>query len=289
MDWDRYYLARDIKDALDILQNENGDARVIAGGTDLVLQQRRGERRSRVLVDISHIRGLDQIISEDNVIVFGAIVTHAQAASSRVVLEHIPALAQACAQVGSPQIRNMGTLVGNIVSAQPGADAALSMHAFETSVVVVGPMGERTMELPDLYAGLGICCVDSARELITHIKIRLPHQPQHSAFERLSQRHTLTLPVINTAVAVRMDQANEAIDSARITIGPVSPKPFRAKTAEEALRGAMPSGDLLGKAAQAAASESKPRDSLLRGSHEYRKAMVAVLVRRALERAVYGR
>jgi len=180
----------------------------------------------------------------------------------------------------------MGTLVGNIVSAQPGADAALALYAYNTTVKVREPFGERTMDLPDLYAGLGLCCVDSTREIITRIIIPVPEETAGSAFERLSQRHTLTLPVINTAVFVQRDSEKNIITSARITIGPVSPRPFRASAAEDILVRSTSSIALLEKAAEKAAEDSRPRDSLVRGSSEYRKAMVAVLVRRALERAL---
>jgi CO/xanthine dehydrogenase FAD-binding subunit len=281
-----YYLAKDLEDALAVVDGAKGEARIIAGGTDLVLQLRRGERIAKVLVDITAIQGLDRIERQGDTLLLGALVTHAQAAASPLVKEHLPALAEACAHVGSPQIRNVGTLVGNIVSAQPGADAALSLHVFDTQVRVVGNAGEREIALPDLYEGLGICCVDSCKELITHLRVRLSPERSGSAFERLSQRATLTLPVVNAAVSLCLEKSLRRILKVRVFVGPVSSTPFEAVAAESLLAGAEPTVEVFRRAGVAAAEESRPRASRLRGGREYRKKMVEVMVRRALIRAL---
>jgi carbon-monoxide dehydrogenase medium subunit len=237
------------------------------------------------LVDITRLPGLNRIEYNNGVLTFGCLVTHTSAAESGLVREHLPALAEACATVGSPQIRNVGTLVGNIVTAQPGADAALALHAFPTRARVMTATGDKLMDLPDLYAGLGQCKVNSCQELISHLEVDLSEGPRLNAFERLSQRGTLTLPVVNSAVSLLMDQGDARINRARVIVGPVASTPFRAGQAEQILAGAEPSDELWQKAAQAAAVESRPRSSLLRGGQEYRQAMVEVLVRRALTRA----
>jgi CO/xanthine dehydrogenase FAD-binding subunit len=286
MGWSQYHLAESIGEALGALRASRGRGRIIAGGTDLVIQLRRGERSVGILVDITRIPGLRHIEKQGHSLTLGALVTHAQAAASPLIRQYAPALAEACASVGSPQIRNAGTLVGNIVSAQPGADAALALHAFDTRVRVVGHGGERTMELPDLYEGLGLCCVDSCQEVITHLMLHLPAAPYGSAFERLSQRDTLSLPVVNTAVSLLLDEKTDHIRKARVVVGPVSATPFRAAQAEGILEGEKPQRQLFEEAAQRAAQESNPRPSLLRGTAAYRRSMVTVMVRRALVRAL---
>ncbi|MBN1103721.1 MAG: FAD binding domain-containing protein [Deltaproteobacteria bacterium] len=285
MGWAAYHLAENVREALEALAAAQGEGRIIAGGTDLVIQLRRAGRGAAILVDITRIPGLNRIEKQGNLLVMGALVTHAQAAASPIVRQHITAVAEACAHVGSPQIRNVGTLVGNIVSAQPGADAALALHAFDTQVRVAGRAGVRTMALPDLYEGLGLCCIDSCRELITHLIVPLPQEECGSAFERLSQRRTLTLPVVNTAVSIALSENTKKIQKARVVVGPVSSTPFRASEAEEILQGSEPTMEAFGRAARAAAEESRPRASLLRGGKEYRQNMVEVMVRRALMRA----
>jgi CO/xanthine dehydrogenase FAD-binding subunit len=288
MDWEAYFLPGSLQEALGILEEKQGAARILAGGTDLVLQQRRRRNKAKMLVDISRIPGLSQIVKHGDTIHIGANCTHAQAAESPLLKQYLPALSCACSQIGSPQIRNMGTLVGNIVSAQPGADAALALHAFHTSVTVAGFAGAREMSLIDLYAGLGLCCVDSTRDLITAISITLPKKRMLNAFERLSSRGTLTLPVVNTGVCLELND-DDSVALGRIAIGPVSPKPFRALKAESFLEGKPLTSEVFQKAAEMAAEESRPRDSLLRGSREFRQAMVSVMVRRALMRASHGR
>jgi CO/xanthine dehydrogenase FAD-binding subunit len=289
MNCSHYVLAASIPDALQALTGCHGRARLIAGGTDLVLQQRKHTWNADVLVDITRLPDLDRIELKDGILSLGCLVTHAQAAESKLVREHLPALAEACATVGSPQIRNVGTLVGNVVTAQPGADGALALHAFETRARVHTPREQRLMALPYLYEGLGQCRVNSCQELISHLEVDLSAGPRLSAFERLSQRRALTLPVINTAVSLLMDQDGKGIAQARVVVGPVASTPFRAKEAERILVGQEPSPELWDRAARSAAQESRPRASLLRGGREYRQAMVEVLVRRALDRALNRR
>jgi carbon-monoxide dehydrogenase medium subunit len=284
-----YAVPDDLDDALELLQRAAGEARILAGGTDLMLDLRQGKRSAKTMVDISRLPGLDAIERQHDYISLGARVTHAQAAASPLVREKLPALARACASVGSPQIRNVGTLVGNIVSAQPGADGALALQAYETRVRVVGREGARTMPLAELYLGLGQCCVDSCNEIITHVMVAVPATAQLSAFQRLSQRGTLTLPVVNAAVGLVMDQDGRRVRSARVVVGPVASTPFRSRRAEEILQAAATVPEAFGPAARAAAEESRPRASLLRGGAEYRREMVAVMVRRALEGAWRGR
>ena len=281
-----YHIALNIRDALSVMEKAQGGARILAGGTDLMLQQRRGERKVNTLVDITRIPGLDRIEKQGTALILGSLVTHTQAAESPIVRRHLPALAEACGRVGSPQIRNVGTLVGNIVSAQPGADAALALHVYDTKVGIVGRGGERNMALPELYEGVGICCVDSCRELITRLIVQLPQEGCGSSFERLSQRGTLSLPVVNTAVSLRLDRSTGSIVQSRVIVGPVSSIPFEAVKAEAVLAGSDPSSRVFTEAAKAAADEAQPRESLLRGGREYRKCMVEVMVRRALIQAL---
>jgi CO/xanthine dehydrogenase FAD-binding subunit len=236
MYWESYFLPGNLLEALEILEEKQGSARVLAGGTDLVLNQRRSVTKAKTIVDISRVPDLDRIEKEKDTIHIGAMCTHTQASESPLIRKFLPALAHACNQIGSPQIRNMGTLVGNIVSAQPGADAALALHAFDTSVTVASTSGIRIMPIHDLYAGIGLCCINSSLDIITRISVRLPEKRMVNAFERLSPRGTLTLPVVNTGVSLELNE-EDRVAYARIAVGPVSSKPFRAQKAESFLIG----------------------------------------------------
>jgi CO/xanthine dehydrogenase FAD-binding subunit len=282
--WDDYLFPRSVEEALEMLHGHNGEARIIAGGTDLALQCQRGRNPARVVVDITRIPGLDQIEGRDGHIYIGASVTHAQVAASPMIRSTAAVLAEACGSVGGPQIRNVGTLVGNVVNALPAADGAIALTALDAEAEVAETAGRRWTPIAELYAGVGRCTVDSREAMITQLRFGALEDGDGSAFQRLAKRKALVLPILNTAVVLRMDDG--AVRQARIAIGPVATTPFVASDAGEFLLGQVPDEAAVAEAARLAAQAAQPRYSLLRGSAEYRKSMVEVLVRRALSRAV---
>ena len=282
--WDHYLFPQSVDEALDMLDTRGGQARIIAGGTDLAIQSQRGRVQSRVMVDITRIPDLDRIDEKDGYIHVGARVTHAEVAASPLIRARAGVLAEACGSVGGPQIRNVGTLVGNVVNALPAADGAIALFALGAEAEVAERTGRRWMPMADLYGGVGQSTVDSSKAMITQLRFRALADGDGSAFERLAKRKALILPILNAGVVVRMDDS--AVTSARIAIGPVATTPFVAFEAAEHLVGRAPDGAAAAQAAKLASEAAQPRYSLLRGSAEYRKAMVEVLVRRALMRAL---
>ena len=282
--WDDYLFPQSVEEALDMLKARGGDARIIAGGTDLALQRQHGRSPATVVVDITRIPGLDQIEERDGHIYLGARVTHAQVAASPLIRSRAGVLAEACGSVGGPQIRNVGTLVGNVVNALPAADGAIGLTALDAQAEVTERTGRRWTPMADLYVGVGRCTVDSCQAMITQLRFKALSEGEGSAFERLAKRKALILPILNAAVVVGQDGG--AIQSARIAIGPVATTPFVATAAAEWLLGQAPDAAAAANAAKLAAQAAEPRYSLLRGSAEYRKSMVEVLVRRALTRAL---
>ncbi|MBE3580551.1 MAG: FAD binding domain-containing protein [Thermoanaerobacteraceae bacterium] len=260
------------------------EARIIAGGTDLMVDVKDKRLHPRVLVDITRIPGVDLIAEEGDNIILGGGVTHARAASSELVREKLAALAEAAASVGSPQIRNVGTLAGNVVNAQPAADGAVALVALGAEAEIIGPGGTRRVPVEELYEGVGRSRVDSARELLWRFLVPKWGEGDASAFVRLSPRRALSLPMLN--VAVRVQVRDGRCQRARVCLAPVAPRPFLCREAAEALVGEEVSRDRMLEAARIAADLAQPRDSRLRGSREYRKKMVRVLVLRALEEAV---
>jgi carbon-monoxide dehydrogenase medium subunit len=283
---DKYLFPVTVGECLAVLARYDGRARVIAGGTDLMLAMERGDATPEALVDISALADLRQIAMSGSVIRLGAGVTHAACAASPLIRERARCLAEACFSVGSPQIRNVATLGGNVVSAQPAADAAVALIALGAVADIATAQGVREVAVEDLYEGVGRCRVDSSRELLTGFRFAAPGPA--NAFMRFSPRRAMSLPMLNGAVVLSL--AAGAVTRARIVLGPVAPVPFRPSQAEAALIGARP-GDAAAveAAANAASAEARPRDSLLRGSAAYRRELVRVLVRRAvlaaLERA----
>jgi len=283
--WQRYYRPESISEALEVLSSEHGRARLVAGATDLVIQLRRGELQTDALVDVTRIRSLQFVRRNGAKIEIGALVTHAEVARSELVNERAPVLCEACFQVGSPQIRNVGTVVGNVVSAEPAGDSIIALLALDARLTIVGPGYEKQMPVVQACLAPGRSIIDPTREMVTHLEFELPLASYGSAYERLAQRHSLALPIMAVGAFVVLDLESRCFESARIGIGPVAPVPFRATAAEDLLRGAAVEIPLICEAACLAGRDAAPRDSV-RGDAAYRKQMVQVLVRRALVRAV---
>jgi len=284
--WEEYIFADTVETALELLARHEGRAQIIAGGTDLFLQNQRGQCAATVVVDITRIPGLGSIVEEDGYIRIGALATHAQIAASPLIREKAAVLAMACSRVGGPQTRNAGTLVGNVVNAQPAADGATALFALDAELQVATADGTRWEPIGRLYRGVGKSAVDPRREMVTAVRFRPLSTGWGSGYQRLARRKALTLPILVAAASLGLEEGE--IRAARIAVGPVAPTPFRASDAEEFLVGKAPSDDVFAQAGQLAAAKAQPRESVLRGSTEYRRAMVAVLVRRALAQALDG-
>jgi CO/xanthine dehydrogenase FAD-binding subunit len=282
--WEDYLFPASVEEALEMLEAHAGEARIIAGGTDLVLQSQGGRIPAKVMVDITRISGLDHLEERGGLIYIGAQVTHSQVATSPLMRSRAGVLAEACGLVGGPQIRNVGTLVGNVVNALPAADGAMALFALDAEAEVAERTGRRWAPITSLYAGVGRSTVDPTAAMIAQLRFRALGEGEAGAFERLAKRRALILPILNASVVVGLQDGK--VDRARIAMGPVAQTPFVASEAAQALVGRAPDGAAVAETARLAAQAAQPRYSLLRGSAEYRKAMVEVLVRRALSRAV---
>jgi len=291
MVWQEYLSPTSVAEALALLHQYDGQARLIAGGTDLVLQLQKGERAARCLVDVTRIAGLQDIRLVGEEIVIGAAVTHAAIAASLLIAARAKVLQEAALSVGTPQIRNVGTLAGNVVSAQPGADGSLALLALDATLDVVDVDGNtRRVPVAETFVRPDVSTIDPRREMITLIRFPALAAHQASAYGRMAKRRASALPVLAVGVVVSTEQRAESREQrfewVRIALGPVALTPYRARQAEEVLRGAPISAPTIERAAQVASQEAQPRSSVLRGSREYRQEMVRVYVRRALETAV---
>jgi len=284
--WQEYLFPFSVEEALAALAEREGRARLVAGATDLIIELTEGRRSADCLVDITRIPELDEIRLEDGMIFLGANVTHRQASESPLIRERAAVLAQACQAVGSLQIRNVGTLGGNVVNAMPAADGTTALLTLEAEAEIADGVGRKWVPLADLFVGPGVSRVDSTREMLTAFRFQALGQRQGAALERIARRRALALPILICGVVVTLSEDGETFESARIALGPVAPVPFRASQAEESLRGAPVSLEAMAGAGEIAMRESHPRSSLLRASREYREEVIKVLVRRGLERAV---
>jgi carbon-monoxide dehydrogenase medium subunit len=279
-----YLFPETISEAISFLKSNEGQARIIAGGTDLLLDIPEGKIKTSCLVDISRIPELSKITLEDGEICLGAAVTHNQAANSELIQEKAAALAYAASCVGSYQIRNSATVIGNVCNAQPAADTAVALVALGAVAEIATTSGIEYVPVEKMYAGVGKSTIDSASQLVARVRFPAARKNQGTAFVRLHQRNALALPMLNVAVMVALEGGR--FQWARICMAPVGPGPMRALSAEQVLKDAEITPEVIEKAALAALEQANPRSSALRGSKEYRTSVLPVLVRRALEKAV---
>jgi len=261
-------------------------ARVLAGGTDVVLRQRQGQgAHPRALVDLKRIRGAASLkLDQRGALTLGPAVTMAQLEREPEVAARFAALAQGAALVGSPQIRNRATVVGNVCNAAPSADTAPGLIALRARARILGPDGRRSLPVERLMTGPGQNDL-APGELVTAITVPAPRPRSGSAYTRHTPRHSMDIAVAAAAAAVELAEDGQGIAAARICLGAVGPTPMRASRAEHCLRGAAIADDRLEEAADAAAGECRPISDVRAGA-EFRRELIRVLVRRMLEAAI---
>ncbi len=277
-----YLTADTLEMALALLRDEDQHTRVIAGATDLFLQEL-PER----LIDISTIPELLLIEEHNGVIEIGAAVTHSTAAESGLINKRARALAEACSQIGSPQIRNSGTIGGNVVNGAPAADAAVALVALGAEALIISCENQSRREPVDqLYSDYNCSAIDSGQEIIQKFMINTGREGEGegSAFLRFAARRSLSLPLVNAAAFVRVSA--DQLQEVRLVVAPVKPAPTRLIETEKLLLGAPLNHETWEKAVQAAADEVAVRGSLLRCSARYRRHLVGVLSARVLQKAV---
>lgn len=256
-------------------------ARALAGGTDLVVRLREGRKGVTLAVDLNTVPGLGQIGVQGEEIFLGPLVTFSQMMTSALIRHEAPLLARAAAAVGSPQIRNRGTIGGNIMNASPAGDSLPALLTLDARVTLAGPAGERRLTLAALLAGPYRTRAGPG-EILT--EIRFPRLPAGcgSSFLKLGRRNALAIARINVAAIVQVEAGQ--IRSARLALGAVTPVPRRFPEAEAVLRGASPGEEVFKAAAREVAVEMV-REAGQRPSFAYKIPAVQSLVRRALAEA----
>ncbi len=279
-----YLAPKTIDEALSLLAQHKGKARLIAGGTDVVPQlKRRKIKPPQYIIDLKGIPGLDYIkYDAKNGLSIGALATIQAVEASPIIQEKFNVLFQAAESMASPQVRNRGTIAGNICNAVPSADSAIALLALEAKLKLVSPKGERTVNIEEFFTGPNQTVLDD-QELLQEIQIPTPPPKSQGVFLKLGPRKAMDLAIVGVAVLV--DLKDGACRDIRIALEAVAPTPIRAKKAEAVLKGQTLDDNLIGKAAQTAAEESKPIDDH-RASAEYRREMVEVLVRRAIKQSI---
>jgi len=285
MNHENYHLPSTITEAINLLIENKGNARLIAGGTDLVLQLREHKINAKTLVDLGALSGLKSIAEKNGWITIGSMTTHQKIAASELIRKKTRVLAEAAQSIGSPQIRNVGTIGGNIVNAQPAADTSIALMALDARACVLNSKGEVTKPITELFLGAGKSAIDPTAEILKSFDIKSPGAHEATAFMRLAKRKALALPIVNVGVWIKLDETLSRIEDIRIALGPMAPVPFRATNTEAFLKGVLLQQKNLVQALSVLEKEIQPRDSL-RGSAFYKKAMAKILFKRAIQNAV---
>ncbi|MBA7630739.1 Carbon monoxide dehydrogenase medium chain [subsurface metagenome] len=276
-----------LEQALKLLSELKEGCKIIAGGTDLVPAARRGRMSSSGhihIIDISSIKALDYIIKEDDMIRIGAVTKLSEVGASTVVKEHVPILANAASQMGSLQVRNLGTIGGNLCNASPAADTAPPLLALDARVNIRGIDKQRLVPLKEFFAGPGETILASG-EILAEVQIPITEPAAGSCFIKLGRRNAFTLSIVSVATLVKVKDG--IFDDVRIALGAVAPTPIRASKAEEYLTGKKVSEQVIDDGAKVVTSEVKPISDV-RASARYRKDMSYIVTKRALTMCFNG-
>lgn len=275
-----YFRPTTVAEAVKLLAKYGEKARLIAGGTDLLVDK---DSQIEVLIDITGL-GLNYIESDGQGLRIGATSTFASIeVAPSLGQSPYQVLAQAARQMGTPQIRNVATIGGNICTSLPSADSAPALLVLDATVKVTGSAGERFIDIADFFIDARGNCLKEDEILI---EVRLPVFPARTEVTFIKRGRVASgdLAVVNTAVRLTMG-TDSVCQEARIALGAVAPVPLRAKKAEEMLQGKKPQDEFISKVAEQAAQEIKPITDI-RSSAEYRRVLSRVLVERALKEVV---
>jgi len=274
--WKNYYLAVSPTDALAALANAPGDARLVAGGTDLLLELQQGLRPPvDTLVDVSGIAEMNDIELRREGIFVGAAVPLNKLVKSSLITEHAQALLEAASLIGGPQVRNTATLGGNVAHALPAADGTISLLALDAQAQIASQSGYRLVPVESLFLGPGRSALDPGKELLVGFYLPIRSKNCASAFQRVMRPQGVAIAILNMGVWIK--RAGDLIADIRLAVGPGGPKPLRARCAEDALRGKEFTTDVLALGLAELQAEVRFRTSPHRATLEYRYQMAKVL------------
>ena len=284
-DIENYYNASTIKEAVTLLK-EHPDARIISGGSDVLIKIREGKMAGTYLVcirDIKEIKGVDLMESGD--IYIGAGTTFSHVTSDPIIQKYIPVLGEAVDQVGGPQVRNIGTIGGNVCNGAVSADSVPTLFSLNAMLRIADGTGGRMIPIRDFYLGPGKVDLHQG-DVLTHIVIPgKEYQGYHGHYIKYSMRNAMDIATLSCSVVSKVNPEKKILEDVRITFGVAAPVPYRCVETENAIKG-MPLGEeLLSKVEEMVRQEIHPRDSW-RASREFRLQIGGEIARRALMRSI---
>ncbi len=272
-----------VEEACRILGELGEKAKTLAGGTDLFVNMKKKVLAPEHVVSLDRIESLSELGPSNGTLRIGACVKAAEIAESDAVGVDFPALQAGASKLGSPLIRNLATVGGNLVSARPAADFPPPLIAYGAKAVLKSSTGERTVAVSDFIEGPGQTII-SPEEILDSFFLEKPQAHSGSAYIKLGIREALEISLVNVAVFMTTEGPDGPIKAARVVMGSVGPTPLMSPSAEKVLLGEKPSEALFLAAGEAAAMDSRPIDDF-RASADYKRAMVKELTRRALAQA----
>ena len=280
-----YHAPRTLDEAVQLLAQHREKARVLAGGTDLVLMMSDRVVAPEHVIDIKNVAELTRLEwGADGSLTVGAATPFRTLETDQRVRETFPGLAEAAAEVGSWQIRNLGTVGGNLCTASPSAEIGPILLALDAEAEIAGPKGRRSVPVSQFHTGVRRTVLEPD-ELLVSVKVPAAQGRAGSHYIKLKERVKMDIAFVGVASVVELEGSDGVVKSARIALGAVAPTPIRAQEAEAKLAGQRLTDELLAEAGRLAAQAAKPISDV-RASAEYRREMVDVLTRRTLKQAV---
>ena len=272
-----------VAEACALLKQSGGEAKIFAGGAHLTILMKQGLYQPRALINIKKIAELKGIRCDDAGLSIGALVTHRELETSALVRDKLPVLCEAEREVANIRVRHMGTVGGNLASGEPLTDLSQIFIALDGRLKIAGPSGERIIPVEEMFLDFYTTCL-ADDEIIT--EVMLPLLPQKSGIEylRFSSSSVVDKPAAGVAVRMTVEPGDEIIQLARVVLGCVGATPVRARKAEQTLTGKRLSLESAAEAGKTASQECDPTSDL-RGSADYKRAIVGTLVRRAALKA----
>ena len=278
-----YFTPESIEDACRLRLEIGAGAFVLAGGTDLMVKVNHRLLKPEAFIGLKGIKGLDRISFDKKTgLTIGAMGLLADVASDPAIRRHYPAIAYAAGETANVQIRNMGTVAGNLCNAAPSAENAPALMALGAEVTLRGVNGERRIPLDHFFKGPGLTAIESG-EILAAVHVPLPLPNSGASYQHISARGQVDISAVGVGAMVALNGRN--CGEARIFLGAVAPVPMRAVKAEKLIMGKRLTPELIEKAGLQASRESKPITDV-RASAEYRKMMAAVLTKRAIQEAL---
>jgi len=280
-----YVSARSVEQVVSLLGQHGENARILNGGTDLIVQLREGTRQASLLVDIKPILEMNEL-TDDPVqgLSIGAAVPCWSLCSYPAVLAHNPGLGDAAALIGGVQIQSRATVGGNLCNASPAADSIPALIVHQAVCVIAGPYGRREMAVEDFCLGPGQTALQQG-EFLVALRLPRPQAGFGAGYLRFTPRSEMDIAVAGAAAAVVLRPGGRVFESARIALGAVAPTPLYVPEAGASLQGQSVSAEALLRAAQIAQQAAQPITDM-RGTSAQRKHLCLVLTRRVLERAI---